>query len=707
MNEWNRIFSDKKRRNVMILLPVLCLILFFYQKSDGHFENLIKDAREYQTLLDTYQNSTPDEIIGAFSNSFWPTPSEQRIRSQAEYLKDYPAYLEQVQKQASTLQKSSLFKGKENTFSYRNVLKTAEDFSECSADQITLGNDRAMIDWLSFSLADWAFLAAILLLIMAFQEERKKGLAAVIHSCPNGRVKLQVSRLIVLLVYSAVMTVLLYALPLVLSLCLDGGWEDLSRPIQSLAAFQKYTVQQSITAFLTQFFIIKVICGFLLGILLWFFLIFVEQIQLSWMLTTAGLAVEYLLYAFIPAQSIFSVLRSVNVFSYVFTQRLYTQYLNLNFFSQAVSQRSLLLGLLAVVVVVLSVGILWTVAHRYPFGNRSRMEKWIHWWNRAGDCIRSRFGLFGFEWYKLLFLTAGGLFMILSVLMTQEIQCSTGNYNDAKDGLYRQYLAQIQGPVSQATYDYIADARLMLENSDINTGEFDMALDRLEETISQLDEGDWIVDQTQFLNVYGSKAWLTQRINGLLALLLMVMCLSPLYTCEQNGDVRKVLGSAPGGRGKLFGIKYAVALIVTFFVWLLVFKQEWTGAKELMGDIMLMAPCSSIDILGNLPMTVGTFLTMLYIFKGLAMLIPMQICIFIGERSTSFEKAFVLNGVVLLVPAAVYAGGVDALRFLTPSALLSDGPALLSASGLMILVIWAFVSLAALLSAHRHWCKPV
>ena len=707
MNEWRRIFSDRKRRIAMFCIPVICLALFFYQTCDGDFGALVRDAQDYRALLETYSGSTPAEIVEAFPDPWAVTENEQRLLAQAEHLRSYGDYLERVQEQAYKMQASSIFNTDKDSFVYRNIIKTAEDFANCSAEGISLGNDRAVQDWLAFSLADWAFLAGILLFVMAFLEERQKGLSAIVRSCPAGRGKLQLSRILILLVYSAGMTLVLYYLPLVLSLCLGGGWEDLSRPVQSLAEFRLCTAQMSIADFFVRFFFVKTACGFLLGLIIWFLLSFLEQVQLCWMMTAAGLAVEYLLYTLVPAQSVFSPLRYVNVFSYVFTAELYTDYVNINFFEFPVERRTLLLGLLVVLAVLVSVATLWVLTKRYPFGNRDWMGKLLHLWNRVGDTVRRHLGLYGFEWYKLLFLSFGGLFFVLGLLLTRDIQCNSGAYNSIEDVVYRQYVSQIQGPVTQDTYDYIEDAWQAVESSELDdTAAFEAALERLEQTVSDMEDGIWIVDETTFLNIYGSNAWRLQRKNGLLAMIFLVACLSPLFACEQQGDIKKVLRSTPGGRNRLFWTKYAVALSITGVVWLLVFGQEWRAATELLGEWILSAPCGSIGILKGFPMTVGTFLVLLSISKGLTLLIPMHLCIFIGERCAGFEKAFLTSGVMLLIPAAAYSFGMDAIRIATPLSFLSDGNLVLSGSnGVILFVAWMGLSIAALFAAKRNWCQ--
>ena len=236
MNEWKRIFSHPKRRLAFLCIPLLCFVLFFYQKGQGDFGALFTQSRDYRALLKTYAQYTPAQIAEDLSANFPDTENEQRLLAQAEHVRDYGAYLERVQKQAAQMGATSIFGAEKGTFTYRNILKTAQDFAHCTAQGVRLGNDRAVEDWLQFSIGDWAFLGVILLLVMSFLEEKQKGLSAIIRSCPAGRWKLQASRLGVLLVFSAAMTLLLSTLPLVVSLCLDGGWEDLSRPVQSVAA---------------------------------------------------------------------------------------------------------------------------------------------------------------------------------------------------------------------------------------------------------------------------------------------------------------------------------------------------------------------------------------------------------------------------------------------------------------------------------------
>ena len=702
MNEWKRIVSDRKRLVLMLCIPLVCFALFFYQKA---MDAMWADPQEYRALVEKWRDHDPEEILAALSEQFEMSENEMRLKAQVEYLKDYPNYLERVQEQAYKMQHSSIFGADHNSFTYRNIIKTAKDFADLSSDGVRLGDDLAMQNWLAFSWADWGFLAVILLLVMSFLEERKKGLAAIVRSCPAGQGKLQGTRLLILLLYSAGMTFLLYYLPLVVSLVAEGGWSDLSRPVQSLAAFQKCTAQLTIGEFLTQFFFLKTACGFFLGVLIWFALSFLEQVQLCWMVTAAALAVEYFLHTTIPAQSILSPLRYVNVFSYVFTSKIYTEYVNLNFFTYPIGKSTMLLGLLLIGTVVLTTVIVVLMPKRYPFGNRDLLGKWINLWNRVKDPVLRKLGMVGFEWYKQLFMTAGGIVLVLGLLISRDLPLNSGAYNRIEDSLYRQYVAQVQGPVTQSTHDYIAQAKAALDSSGINAGEFEAALNRLEQTVADMPEGAWLVDDTMFLNIYGNDSWYTQRNTVLIALLILCASLSSLFAPEQNADLRRMLHSTPRGQERLFWAKYGVAVGITVLVWLMVFVQEWRTASEMLGEAILSAPCSSIGMLKGCSGTVGGFMTALCISKGVVLVIPMNLCVFIAVRSELFEKAFLFSGVLLLIPAAAFRFGVHMLQFLTPMFFAADGNLLSATNNFVPFASWMLISVLAIFAAKHRWSK--
>lgn len=156
----------------------------------------------------------------------------------------------------------------------------------------------------------------------------------------------------------------------------------------------------------------------------------------------------------------------------------------------------------------------------------------------------------------------------------------------------------------------------------------------------------------------------------------------------------------------MFWTKYAVALTLVLIVWLRVVCEKWRLSVNYMGEAIAPAPSNSISLTQGFAGTVNTALAMLYLFKLMALLIPVHFCIYIGEKCQNFEKAFLLSGMLLLLPGAAYYFGADTLSFVTPASFLADNsPIFYGINTILAFVVWMLVSVFTLLAARRNWCK--
>ena len=136
--------------------------------------------------------------------------------------------------------------------------------------------------------------------------------------------------------------------------------------------------------------------------------------------------------------------------------------------------------------------------------------------------------------------------------------------------------------------------------------------------------------------------------------------------------------------------------------------EEWRLSVHYMGEVIASAPSNSISLTQGFAGTVNTALAMLYLFKLMALLIPVHFCIFIGEKCQSFEKAFLFSGVFILLPAAAYYFGADALAFATPASFLADSsPIFYGTNTIPAFVVWMIASVLALFVAKRSWCRTL
>lgn len=720
-NELRRILSDRRRCLVFLAVPLLCLGLFLYEQTGGSFDVRQSGAEAYQTLLRDSEGKTPEELAEALKAQTEAAEAAgreadaetARLYAQAVHVRDYAAYLKQVQSQAERQQNSSIFGRDKNSFVYRNILKTAEDFQPLIGTGVQLGNDRAVEEWLAFEAADYCFLAVMLLAAMSFFDERKKGLEASIRCCSGGRGKLGARRCGILLFFSVLYVLLLYGLPLALSFAVNGAG-DLSRPVQSLVSFKKCTAQLSVRGWLIRVMLVRAACGFLLGLLLWFFLSFLKQMQLTWLLTAAAFGAEYLLYRTIPVQSVFSPLKHVNVFSWIHAARLYTEYVNINFFGFPVGKRALLLGLMLLLAAVTGAVCVLLQSRRYPFGNRDILGKAVQLADRAGDALRRHWPRFLFEAHKWLILSGSLLIIAAAVLLTRRLNYDSGAYYSVEGALERQYLLQMQGPVGEETDAYLKAAREALERFGGDKTDFTNAIGRAEQRIALLKkrgeaEGfePWVVEDTVLRNYLDAGARRTVQKNALIVTAILVFSLAPLFALEHSGGMRQLLMSTAGGRNGTFRRKYALALLLTVFVFALIYGREAYWLLRSYETLPLQQiSCRNVNLFLRLPagLSMSGALALYYAAKLPGMLAVTHVCLYLSEIAGAGEKAMAAGTAVLLLPAAAYRMGADGAALLTPMRFFSDGnPLFASAAGRISCLAWFALSLLLLLRVRRRW----
>lgn len=131
------------------------------------------------------------------------------LLKQAAYLHGYKDYLNMIQANKDALLSFSIFNDP-NEFSGRNILKTANEFEALQDISLRLGIDGAIHAFMGFSITDYLLLAVLVLVCVAFLDERKKGLWNIVYALYGGRLRLAIQRVSILLCVSVIGVTLLY-----------------------------------------------------------------------------------------------------------------------------------------------------------------------------------------------------------------------------------------------------------------------------------------------------------------------------------------------------------------------------------------------------------------------------------------------------------------------------------------------------------------
>lgn len=166
----------------------------------------------------------------------------------SESLMNFPEYLQSIEKNKDYMLTFPIFRD-ENSFSSRNILKTADDFQSLQNMPLSLENTGAIEGILLYSGSDLFLILLLIVVALCFLAERKRELWGLVYSLQMGRSSLALHRLGILLFLSVTGTLLLYGSNVLLGSILYGGIGNLHISVQSIPILQEYPVPISIGGF--------------------------------------------------------------------------------------------------------------------------------------------------------------------------------------------------------------------------------------------------------------------------------------------------------------------------------------------------------------------------------------------------------------------------------------------------------------------------
>ncbi len=714
--EGKRILLSKTFLAVLAGLLALNTFLFLYYQSMGTgsfqgFSTVYHEAVEELAALpdkeaEALANQRYEQILTDrrqddwfASNEFqWQLSTWVQLQSQYTSLNGYESYLEGVQEAAKKMQSVSIF-GDPNSRTYKNTVKTAEDFAKMQGVEVSPGHDLAVTKVFEDDWADYSILILMVLLCGMFLSERKEGLWPMIYAAPGGRAKLAAKRVGIMLAGAWMVTLVIIGSKILLSGWLYYGLGEWDRTLQSIAMFQNVPTPMTIGQFWLLYISVKAFGAFLVGLVLWSVMSAFSNVGLSLCIMALVAGVEYACTA-IPFSSIFALLRYVNIFSYVNFFHIFSRYLNLPVFGGLVSGTDLVIGLLPILCGVF-IGINILIAQKkHPISPANRLLRW-------GDRLAKKFdpllcgGNLMLQETKKLLISRKGL-VILAVLAVMLLNTDPpGREYDPLAMYYNYYQNQYQGPITE---EALAEMETDLQTT---AGEGYGALQAMISEAEFAPDGAWIVPTGPYDALWSDNYNNYHRTTALIALLFAVLVVAPVAAQENQAGMRQQLHSASGGRGKLWRSKLYLTLCCAGVVWLLVYGTELLLiAKFYEGFQCLDAPIYSLMAFRNYgwTITIGQAMALYYLLKLITLMAAACICMFLSGLCQKTRDAMLVGAAVLILPAALCAIGSDAAGLF--SLLLPLGTVEIFSQPLPF-IITALVGIAgAVLSWHQQTkCK--
>lgn len=655
------------------------------------------------------------------------------LLKQTDYLTGYGDYLNSIQENKDSMLSFSIFNNP-NSFSGRNILKTAEEFGELEGVSPALGADGAVNAFMGFSMTDYLLLAVLVLICISFLDERKKGLWSVVHAAPHGRLRLALRRLCILFGVSAASVLLLYGTNLALGFSLYGGLDDLGRAAQSVEALGKLPLLSTVGQFLIQYMLLRIAAAFLIALLLWLLLTVINNVKYTIIVAAGVLVVEYSLYTFLPVQSFLNIFKYFNIFTYISLSDLYTNYLNIDLFGYPAGIRSISQLALLPIGLLLAAACMAIHCHKKPATGKDLLGRIAYRLNSLTDKGLRHLHLLGMELHKTLFIQKGIVVVLLFVYLAAGLSfTATVPVNTAAEAAARQYTAELEGAITDSTFRRMDEiqagldkaiaafdtAKEQYDSGEIEYPQFDIyaregeaakiksdglrtvreRAEALREQGAQKGFTPWLIEDTPYQSVYGEPARDNQHKVAMMALLVLVLLLAGCIAYEEQSGMENLLASTGRGRNNLLRGKIALAAILTTGIWAVVYGLELRAFLDGYTSGTLSAPVQNLTMLENLPFpcTISGFLTLLYLSRWIALFGCSMLTLLVSAHVKRMEVAYIAASGVLLLPSVLYLYmDLEPFRYLSLALPVGGMSLLLSAQGRIGAVLTALVIVISL-----------
>lgn len=662
------------------------------------------------------------------------------LLSQAKYLAGYGGWLNTIQKNKDNMLAFPIFNDPDS-FSGRNIIKTADEFETLQGVDLALGVDGAIDALLSSPLTDYFLLVILLLFCISFLEERKKGLWSVIYAAPNGRLRLSVHRMSILFGVSVFGVLLLYGTNLIFGFSVYGGINDLGRALQSVELLGKLPVLSTVGSFLIRYFLLRIAAAFFVSLLLWLLLTAVNNVKYTIIAAAGVLVTEYSLYTFLPVQSGLNGLKYFNLFTYISLSDLYTNYLNIDLLGYPLGIRSISqLALLPLCVLTAAICI-FIHCHKKPAAGKDLLGRVAYGINTVTDAGLRHLRLFGMELHKTLWIQKGVVIMALFVYLAVGLSFTANVpiYNPAEVAA-QQYTIELMGEITGDTFarinaieaeldktiaDY-EDAKLAYENGEIADNQLNV-YSYFAETARTNKEGlslvhsqaeelfelgvekgftPWLIEQTPFESVFGTAAQNNQHQAAVIAILALTLLLAGSMAYERQSGMSFLLGATPRGRGTLLMHKIIAAALAAAVVWATVYGME---LYALLSNSFIQAwdvPVQNLSMMKNFPIlcSIKEWLVILYSYRLFALLCGAILILLVSSCLKRMEIAYIAACGIMLVPSLLYVyAGIEIFRPLAYISSVEAVPLLICAGGGMARFLLWGVALAIMAGMAIGW----
>lgn len=587
------------------------------------------------------------------------------VYDETEQVDNYDDYLNSVEEAAENLKTLSFFSD-ENSYDYRNILKTQKCFSELSAAELKHGKSKGVLLATRFGTTDILILVIVLLLgAKAVSEERESGLMILSRPTDKGRFHLAAAKLLAMITLSCTAGLALYGSSFITGAGLYG-FDDISRAIQSVSELFSCGFHISVGEFLGIFVVIKLLFCTVTAATVYLFMSIPVGSIVNFAALGSFTAISTLAYFLINPTSYLSFLRQINIVALADTKKLVGEYLNINFFENPLN--SLFVTITANIFfafVCSAAGIILNCL----FAPERRMSTRKSILNGRHTSIAAH------EMHKCFIGNRGlAIIVLCAIAVIILYQPEKPQYASVSEYYYFSYTKELEGDVTSEKEAFIQNelASAMTDFSEQGQDKI-TALTKLSEHTEYLKQNDgyYVADKGYKMLTGDDTVYVYDRIMTSVKALIFVLIMSCSYCLEYKNDAYMLLLSSPNGRTRTFVCKILPAAICALSVLLIFDGSRIYNVLNAWGITQFSAPAESMEQLAGISIPIAAYLVLTELGRFVGMMFAAVLIFGLSVKIKKYSVVVICSAVFFAMPPLLSAVGFGFMDYFLLNPLLT------------------------------------
>lgn len=652
MWEIKRIFSRKIIIFLMLLLISNMAIFAYVQLSGKTFAQMKKENDTYNELIDRFSKDDLDIALENVKEEYDEVRRNRKtllrennsielddysrlenslelVKEKLGYLAGFEADVNNVLVNVEKMQKFSLFNDK-SSFAYSNLVRTQSDFNRIKGLRLSLDNDRAVDAFVNYYYLYYIVMAFMITIIYSIFLERENGMWQLVHSSKEGREKVALKRILIILTSTYFILALFYITTAVEAFAIYGGWRGLSEPIQTISLFRNFTYAYSRAEYMLMLYLLSgfVICG--LSLILWMIFTIFRNRNHTLVAIAVFVGLEILIYQKVSIHSVYSVFHHINIVSLLKFTELYRGYLNWGIGQYVFSVVSIIIFTLLITITASCIAGVLRYEAMMPSGRASVITKITGRINESYQRILEKFPVSMKELHKLIF-TGKGVWVVVFIVTIAIYFSSYGimKFTDAekeRDAIYQsqggQDYVEIEAMIAQ-TQDNYHNAVQKLENASksyadggMDLGTYDNYMSEVEyyqqelgslkefiakknhiEELSEKGISAWMISDRGYEEIFGQYSNQRELIILIALVTGIMMIVSESITMEYRSGMAAIIRGGKQGRNWILIQKIVACMILSIGLTAIVYGIDMVAMVRIYGMPYMDAPLASLTFM--------------------------------------------------------------------------------------------------------------